>query len=143
MGVDPDFTDSTSEHFTPNTRDLTLTRKMKISFPSIAKITIRGDEYKYGYAYSGPRMKTLDIYNNPFGTDNMFSPNHPNIQSGTVGADSTVASYIQDMKLLNWGEHRIIGTNSTINGTGVQIQDYSNDNLKTYLSYPTEISISY
>jgi len=143
LGVDPDFTDSTSEHFTPNTRDLTLTRKMKISFPSIAKITIRGDEYKYGYAYSGPRMKTLDIYNNPFGTDNMFSPNHPNIQSGTVGADSTVASYIQDMKLLNWGEHRIIGTNSTINGTGVQIQDYSNDNLKTYLSYPTEISISY
>jgi hypothetical protein len=143
LGVDPDFTDSTSEHFTPNTRDLTLTRKMKISFPSIAKITIRGDEYKYGYAYSGPRMKTLDIYNNPFGTDNMFSPNHPNIQSGTVGADSTVASYIQDMKLLNWGEHRIIGTNSTINGTGVQIQDYGNDNLKTYLSYPTEISISY
>ena len=143
LGVDPDFTDSTSEHFTPNTRDLTLTRKMKISFPSIAKITIRGDEYKYGYAYSGPRMKTLDIYNNPFGTDNMFSPNHPNIQSGTVGADSTVASYIQDMKLLNWGEHRIIGTNSTINGTEVQIQDYSNDNLKTYLSYPTEISISY
>src|SRR6056300_165276 len=143
LGVDPDFTDSTSEHFTPNTRDLTLTRKMKISFPSIAKITIRGTEYKYGYAYSGPRMKTLDIYNNPFGTDNMFSPNHPNIQSGTVGADSTVASYIQDMKLLNWGEHRIIGTNSTINGTGVEIQDYSNDNLKTYLSYPTEISISY
>src|SRR6056300_538773 len=143
LGVDPDLTDSTSEHFTPNTRNLTLTRKMKISFPSIAKITIRGTEYKYGYAYSGPRMKTLDIYNNPFGTDNMFSPNHPNIQSGTVGADSTVASYIQDMKLLNWGEHRIIGTNSTINGTGVQIQDYSNDNLKTYLSYPTEISISY
>src|SRR6056300_1474300 len=143
LGVDPDFTDSTSEHFTPNTRDLTLTRKMKISFPSIAKITIRGDEYKYGYAYSGPRMKTLDIYNNPFGTDNMFSPNHPNIQSGTIGADSTVASYIQDMKILNWGEHRIIGTNSTIDGTGVQIQDYNNDNLKTYLSYPTEISISY
>jgi hypothetical protein len=130
LGVDPDFTDSTSEHFTPNTRDLTLTRKMKISFPSIAKITIRGDEYKYGYAYSGPRMKTLDIYNNPFGTDNMFSPNHPNIQSGTVGADSTVASYIQGMKMLNWGEHRIIGTNSTIDGTGVQIQDYNNDNLK-------------
>jgi hypothetical protein len=143
LGVDPDFTDSTSEHFTPNTRDLTLTRKMKISFPSIAKITIRGDEYKYGYAYSGPRMKTLDIYNNPFGTDNMFSPNHPNIQSGTVGADSTVASYISTMKMINWGGHRIIGTNSTINGTGVQIQDYSNDNLKTYLSYPTEISISY
>jgi len=143
LGLDPLFDTSTTDFFTPNTRDLTLKRKMKISFPSIAKITIRGDEYKYGYAYCGPRMKTLNIYDNPFGVDNMFSPNHPNIQSGTVGNDSTVASYIQGMLLQDWADHKIIGTNSTINGTGVQIQDYDNDNLKTYLSYPTEISISY
>jgi len=143
LGVDPDFTDSTSEHFTPNTRDLTLNKTMTLKIPSIAKITIRGNEYKYGYAYCGPRMKTLDIYDNPFGTDNMFSPNHPNVQSGTVGNDSTVASYISTMKMVNWADHRIIGTNSTLDGTGVQIQDYNNDNLKTYLSYPTEISISY
>jgi len=143
LGVDPDFDDSTSEHFTPNTRDLTLTRKMTVSFPSIVKIDIRGIEYKYGYAYCGPSMKTLNIYDNPFGTDNMFSGNHPNVQSGTVGADSTAASYISTMKMINWADHRIIGTNSTIDGTGVQIQDYNNDNLKTYLSYPTEISISY
>ena len=143
LGVDPDFTDSTSEHFTPNTRDLTLNKTITLKIPSIAKITIRGNEYKYGYAYCGPRMKTLDIYANPFGTDNMFSPNHPNVQSGTVGNDSTVASYISTMKMVNWADHRIIGTNSTLDGTGVQIQDYNNDNLKTYLSYPTEISISY
>jgi len=143
LGVDPDFTDSTSEHFTPNTRDLTLNKTMTLKIPSVAKITIRGNEYKYGYAYCGPRMKTLDIYDNPFGTDNMFSPNHPNVQSGTVGNDSTVASYISTMKMVNWADHRIIGTNSTLDGTGVQIQDYNNDNLKTYLSYPTEISISY
>jgi hypothetical protein len=143
LGLDPLFDTSTTDFFTPNTRDLTLVRKMTISFPSIAKIVIRGDEYKYGYAYCGPRMKTLNIYDNPFGTNNMFSGNHPNIQSGTVGNDSTVASYIQGMLLLNWADHTIIGTNSAINGTGVQIQDYENDNLKTYLSYPTEISISY
>jgi hypothetical protein len=143
LGLDPLFDTSTTDFFTPNTRDLTLVRKMTLSFPSIAKIVIRGDEYKYGYAYCGPRMKTLNIYDNPFGTNNMFSPNHPNVQSGTVGNDSTVASYIQGMLLLNWADHTIIGTNSTINGTGVQIQDYENDNLKTYLSYPTEISISY
>src|SRR6056300_958280 len=29
LGVDPDFDDSTSEHFTPNTRDLTLTKYIK------------------------------------------------------------------------------------------------------------------
>ena len=116
---------------------------MTLKIPSIAKITIRGDEYKYGYAYCGPRMKTLNIYDNPFGTDNMFSPNHPNVQSGTVGNDSTIASYIQGMPLSAWAEHRIIGTNSSIDGSEVQIQDYGNDNLKTYLTYPTEISISY
>jgi len=143
VGLDPLFDTSTTDFFSPNTRDITLVRKLTIAFPSIAKITIRGDEYKYGYAYCGPRMKTLNIYQNPFGTDNMFSPNHPNVQSGTVGNDSTVASYIQGMQLLNWADHRIIGTNSTINGTSVQIQDYNNNNLKTYLTYPTEISISY
>ena len=143
LGLDPLFDTSTTDFFTPNTRDLTLKRKMTISFPSIAKITIRGDEYKYGYAYCGPRMKTLNIYENPFGADNMFSGNHPNVQIGTVGNDSTVASYISTMKMENWADHRIIGTNSTLNGSGVQIQDYANNNLKTYLSYPTEISISY
>jgi hypothetical protein len=143
LGVDPDFNDSTSEHFTPNTRDLTLNKSMTLKIPSIAKIIIRGDEYKYGYAYCGPRMKTLDIYDNPFGTDNMFSGNHPNVQIGTIGADSTEASYISTMKMINWADHRIIGTNSTINGTGVQIRDYNNSNLKTYITYPTEISISY
>src|SRR6056300_1115557 len=143
LGVDPDFDDSTSEHFTPYTRDLTLTKKYKVSFPSIMKIDIRGDEYKYGYAYCGPRMKSLNIYNNPFGTNNMFSPNHPNVQVGTVGNDSTVASYISTMKLVNWAYHRIIGTNSTSYGTFVHIRDYDNFNLKTYIAYPTEISTSY
>jgi hypothetical protein len=47
------------------------------------------------------------------------------------------------MKMINWADHRIIGTNSTIDGTGVQIRDYNNNNLKTYVAYPTEISTSY
>jgi hypothetical protein len=80
LGLDPLFDTSTTDFFTPNTRDLTLVRKMTVSFPSIAKIVIRGDEYKYGYAYCGPRMKTLNIYDNPFGADNLFGGNHPNIQ---------------------------------------------------------------
>jgi len=143
LGVDPDFDDSTSEHFTPNTRDLTLNQVITLKIPSIVKINIRGDEYKFGYAYCGPRMKSLNIYDNPFGTDNMFSGNHPNVQVGTVGNDSTAASYISTMKMINWADHRIIGTNSTIDGTGVQIRDYNNNNLKTYVAYPTEISTSY
>jgi len=144
LGVDPDFTDSTTEHFTPNTRDLTLNQVITLKIPSIAKIVVRGDELKYGYAYVGPRMKSLNMYENPFGTDNMFGGNHTNIQTGAVGADSVVASYIQPMKMVNWANHRLSMLNSTTyDGEVVQIRDLANNNLKTYIAYPTEISISY
>ena len=144
LGVDPDFDPTTSEHFTANTRDLTLKRTITIRFPSIVKQTVRGNELKYGYAYCGPRMKSLNIYDNPFGTNNMFGGNHPNIQTSAVGADSVVASYIQPMQMVNWADHRLSMLNSTdYNGEVVQIDDYNNDTLKTYVAYPTEISISY
>src|SRR5210317_472211 len=144
LGVDPDFTDSTSEHFTPNTRDLTLNKSMTLKIPSIAKITVRGDELKYGYAYCGPRMKSLYLNSlNPAFTS-MFGGGHPNVQTGAAGADSVVRSYVQPMQLVNWANHRLIGlNNTTYNGEVVQIQDLANDNLKTYITYPTEISISY
>jgi len=88
-------------------------------------------------------MKTLNIYNNPFGTDNMFSPNHPSVQTGTYTATGGgTTKLLSPMKMVNWADHRIIGLNNTLNGTGVQIQDYDNDNLKTYISYPTEITAS-
>ena len=62
-GVDPDFTDSTTEHFTANTRDLTLkrhyTRSMRIGFNPI---TIRGTTNRYGFAYCGPTMNTLNRF---------------------------------------------------------------------------------
>jgi len=41
--------------------------------------------------------------------------------------------------MVNWADHTIIGLNNSLNGTGVQIQDYATDNLKTYITYPTEI----
>jgi len=47
------------------------------------------------------------------------------------------------MKMVNWANHTIIGMNNNLNGTGVQIQDYGNDNLKTYIAHPTEIAVSY
>jgi len=42
--------------------------------------------------------------------------------------------------MVNWANHTIIGLNNSLNGTGVQIDDYNNDNLKTYITWPTEIS---
>src|SRR6056300_1393560 len=141
LGVDPDFDDSTSEHFTPNTRDLTLTRKMKISFPSIAKIDVRGDELKFGYAYAGPRMKSLSLNDDDSAFTSMFGGGHPNVQSGAFTASGPgTTSLVQPLTLENLANHRLIGLNSTsLNGEVVQIRDLNNDNLKTYITFPTEI----
>ena len=137
LGVDPDFDDSTSEHFTPNTRDLTLNKTMTIKIPSIAKITVRGDELKYGYAYCGPRMKTINNYW-------YFLSGGANPQTSNVGNDSTVATYISPMQMSNWANFRLIGLNNTdYNGEVVQFGEINTPNLKTYITYPTEISISY
>src|SRR5210317_1564073 len=142
LGVDPDFDDSTSEHFTPNTRDLTLTRKMKISFPSIAKIDVRGDELKFGYAYAGPRMKSLSLNDDDAAFTSMFGGGHPNVQSGAFSAGGPgTTSLVQPLTLENLANHRLIGLNSTsLNGEVAQIRDLNNDNLKTYITWPSEIS---
>src|SRR5210317_935137 len=140
LGVDPDFDDSTSEHFTPNTRDLTLVKKYKVSFPSIMRQSVRGGEYKFGHAYAGPRMKTLNIYDNPFGTNNMFSGTHTHARTTAFTASGPgTTTMITPLKMVNWADHTIIGLNNSLNGTGVQIDDYNNDNLKTYITWPTEI----
>jgi len=142
--VDPDFDDSTSEHFTPNTRDLTLTRKMKlIRQPADIFINVRGSDQKFGYAYCGPRMKSLNI-DTIFGSTNPYGGNHTYTQTVAVGADSTVTTYITPMKLVNWGDMRLIGLqNTSLDGEVVQFRDLEVDDLKTYIAHPTEISISY
>ena len=141
LGVDPNFDDSTSEHFDPTTRDLTLTRRYQVSFPAIVRQIVRGTEYKFGYAYCGPRMRTLNIYDNPFGSDNMFTGTHTNARTTAFTASGPgTTKMITPMKMVNWANHTIIGLNNSLNGTGVQIDDYNNDNLKTYITWPTEIS---
>ena len=141
LGVDPDFDDSTSEHFTPNTRDLTLTRKMKISFPSIARIDVRGEELKFGYTYAGPRMKSLSLNDDDSAFTSMFGGGHPNVQSGAyTGSGPGTTTLVQPLTLENLANHRLIGLNSTsLNGEVAQIRDLNNDNLKTYITWPTQI----
>ena len=143
LGVDPDFTDSTSEHFTPNTRDLTLTRSYTLIFESVPRITIRGDSTKHGYAMVGPRMKSLYLNNRNPAFTSMFGGNHPNVQTAAGGGDSVERSYVQPMTMGDWANHRLIGTQTTHDGEVVQIDELANNNLKTYITYPTEITVSY
>ena len=90
LGVDPDFTDSTSEHFTANTRDLTLKRQYSIKFRSgRGNITIRGSTNNYGYAYCGPTMNTI----NRFALSHFTGSGGRAVVTSTGGAsDSTVTT---------------------------------------------------
>jgi hypothetical protein len=121
-----------------------LSRNYRISFPAIARISVRGDELKFGFAYCGPRMKSLRLNSiNPAFTS-MFGGNHPSVQTGPGGGDSVVRKYVQPMLLENWANHRLTGLNNeSYDGEVVQIQDLANNNLKTNITYPTEISVSY
>jgi len=141
VGVDPDFTDSTTEHFTANTRDLTLKRALSLKFRSNANpITIRGSANKYGFAYCGPTMNTL----NRFALSHFSGSGGRAVTTTTGGAsDSTVTTSISPMRLDNFADFRLTGTyNTSLDGEVVQIGDITTDRLKTNLALPTEITES-
>ena len=139
LGVDPDFDDSTSEHFTANTRDLTLKRVYNLKFRSGFKnITIRGIDNQYGYAYCGPTFNTL----NRFALSHFTGSGGRAVVTSTGGAsDSTVTTSISPMRLDNYANLRLTGTyNTSLDGEVVQFRDITTDRLKTNLALPTEIT---
>jgi hypothetical protein len=137
VGVDPDFNDSTTEHFTTNTRDVTLKQAISLKFSSAQKHTIRDNSTRFGVVVAGPRMRSINKYWYTYsGSDNP--------QTSAAGADSVVRSYIQPLTLADWNQHRVIGTNlDSVDGTIVQFREINTPTLKTYLAFPTEITISY
>ena len=70
LPADVDLNSNTVEHFSSNTRDLTLSRPdLKIDYTSRVRRTIDGVEVKQGYAYAGPRFGTINKFaNTAFGT---------------------------------------------------------------------------
>jgi hypothetical protein len=141
VGVDPDFTDSTTEHFTANTRDLTLRRHLTRKFRSgFNPITIRGSANKYGFAYCGPTMNTL----NRFALSHFTGSGGRAVTTTTGGAsDSTVTTSISPLRIDNFADFRLTGTyNTSLDGEVVQIRDITTDRLKTNLALPTEITES-
>ena len=144
LGVDPDFSDSTATPLNKNTRDLTLNQIITLQVQSKPRITVRGTETKYGYVVVAPRMKSLYLNSVAPAFTSVYGGGHPNVQTGAGGGDSVVRSYVQPMQMINWANHRIVGTKITgTDGSVAQLQDLANDNLKTYIAYPTEITVSY
>ena len=113
LGVDPDFTDSTSEHFAANTRDLTLERAYTIKFQSNQTTNIRNNTTRYGAAL-GPNLKSL----------------------GNQILNQHFASQIELKDIQNL---RLQGTkNSDIDGELNNLSDF-NFKLKTSFAIPSEI----
>ena len=62
--MDPDFDDSTSEHFTQNTRDITLRRIYTIRLSqksTLYNISLHSNDYLLGFAHAGMSMGSLKI----------------------------------------------------------------------------------
>ena len=147
LGVDPDFDDSTSEHFTPNTRDITLRRTYTIILnqrSTLYNITSRGDSYLRGFAYGGPTMKSLDLHNNPFSTSNLYSGTHTHAQTTSIaGSINGTNRYISPLKFENWRDHRVIGFSDTdIDGERFTIAEYNISQMKQPITIPTEIIVT-
>jgi hypothetical protein len=147
QGVDPDFDDSTSEHFTPNTRDVTLRRlyTIKLSQSStLYNITSRGDTYLRGFAYGGPTMKRLQIGSAPFSSSNMYSGTHTLAQTTAVaGSINGTNKYISPLKLVNWADHRVTGFSDTdIDGERFTLAEYDIAQMKQPITIPTEIIVT-
>ena len=136
-GVDPDFNDSTTEHFTTNTRDVTLKQALTMKFQSTPSLTVRENTTRFGVAGAGPRMRSINrFYRLYSGSDNP--------QTAGAGADSVVRSYVQPLTLADWNKQFVIGTGiDSIDGTTHTMGDINTPQLKTYLAFPTEITISY
>jgi len=145
QGVDPDFDDSTSEHFTPNTRDITLRRIYTILLSqksTLYNITTRSANHLLGFAYGGPTMKRLDIHTNPFSSSNMYSGTHTNAQTTAIaGSINGTNRYVSPLKMVNWAEHRVTGFQSTIDGERFQLGEYAIDQMKQPIAIPTEIKV--
>ena len=123
--ADADLNPNTIEHFTANTRDLTLTRPgIEIDYTSRVRRTIDGVNISQGFAYAGPR----------FGTLNKFA----NTVFGTTNSASGIT-----FQILN--EIKVQGTRSSLNGReGIFLMTSNEDGqkVKTNFTIPSEIAIS-
>jgi len=123
--ADVDLNPATVEHFTANTRDLTLSRpNVEIDYTSRVRRTIDGVNISQGFAYAGPRFGTLNKFaNTAFGVNN-------------TGSGIT-------FQILN--EIKVQGTRSALDGReGIFLMTSNPDGqlVKTNFALPSELAVS-
>ena len=123
--ADVDLNPDTVEHFTSNTRDVTLKRpNVVIDYTSRVRRTIDSVNISQGFAYAGPRFGTLNKFaNTAFGINN-------------TGSGIT-------FQILN--EIKVQGTKSSLDGReGIFLMTSNEDGqkVKTNFTLPAEIAVS-
>ena len=125
LPADVDLDARTTEHFTANTRDLTLSRPdVEIDYTSRVRRTIDGVEVKQGYAYAGPK----------FGTINKFA----NTAFGINASGSKIT-----FQILN--EILVQGTRTSLdgrNGIFLMTSDANGQLIKTNFALPSQFAVS-
>jgi hypothetical protein len=123
--ADVDLNTDTIEHFTANTRDVTLKRPaLVIDYTSRVRRTIDNVNISQGFAYAGPR----------FGTINRFA----NTAFGINNSGSGIT-----FQILN--EIKVQGTRSLLDGRQgifLMTSDAEGQKVKTNFALPTELAVS-
>jgi hypothetical protein len=116
-GVPADLNTSTIEHFSSNTRDVTLFRENNYFFILKENVTLRNNTTRFGRAVSGPTLYYLQKY---LLNQQVFST---------------------QVTLEQLGDLRVFGTqNNNIDGELVQFDDF-NYLIKTNLAIPSQLII--
>ena len=123
--ADVDLNTDTIEHFTANTRDVTLKRPtLVIDYTSRVRRTIDNVNISQGFAYAGPRFGTINrLANTAFGINNS-------------GSGIT-------FQILN--EIKVQGTRSSLDGRQgifLMTSDAEGQKVKTNFALPTELVVS-
>ena len=158
VGVDPDFTDSTTPpQLNSANRDVTLNAAYKIIFKTGGSKTIEGVECKRGFLYSGYNYGTIN--REAFRTfkdginialEEGIGSGHLLLDStdGTQGVEDNVLYEDNDIKGLTLAELdklKIIGTGSSLDGSAALLTMVQSDDtrrFKTSMAIPSHITVT-
>ena len=144
-----DLTDSTAEHFTPNTRDLTLNKAITLSMRSGGTITAAGTEIRRGFLYAGPRFNSINREVFRTFADGINIALEEGIGSGHIlnETDGDNILYedndIKGYTINNLNSLIITGTGSSLDGTTALMSMLATDSsrrVRTNLAMPTHIT---
>ena len=132
---------------------LDLERRSRTNFYTNTSYTARDTAVKNGYAYAGPRLKTLNTF-----ALSAFSANNAITLEGGTGAGEIILENEHGVlqhpqsdsfstRLNSWTNLRFTGTlNTSVDGETIRISDFngttSNPNVKTNFAFPSEVTKS-